>query len=105
MGNGAWNGCEAVELRLARESDAEALRRLSQLDTRPLPPGPHLIAVRDGRVDAALSLANGEAVADPFTRTAELIELLRCRACAQRPAPPHRGSPRRLRPVPRLATP
>jgi hypothetical protein len=105
MGIGVWNGCEAVELRLAGEPDARALRRLSQLDTTPLPPGPYLVAVRDGHVDAALSLATNEAVADPFKPTAGLVELLRLRACAERPVLPGRGSPRRPRPVPRLVTP
>jgi hypothetical protein len=31
-------------------------------------------------VEAALSLRTGEVVADPFRRTAELVELLRCHA-------------------------
>lgn len=67
----------SIELRIASGADDEALRRLSELDSRPLPPGPHLVAVREGRVDAAISLSTGELVADPFRPTADLAELLR----------------------------
>jgi hypothetical protein len=40
------------------------------------------VAVRDRSIDAALSLRNREAIADPFRPTAELVELLRIRARA-----------------------
>jgi hypothetical protein len=75
-----WVG--PVTLRQAETNDAGSLKRLAQLDSRPLPPGPLLIAEREGRVDAALSLSNGETVADPFRATGELCELLRSRATA-----------------------
>jgi hypothetical protein len=74
----AWE--QPVTLRLASRDDGAALERLGELDTRPLPPGPHLVAERDGRVAAAISLATGELIADPFRRTAELCDLLRCHA-------------------------
>jgi hypothetical protein len=64
--------------------------------------GPHLIAAREGRVDAALSLASGEVVSDPFRRTAELVELLRCQATA-RTADLGRRSPAAMRPRAGLA--
>jgi hypothetical protein len=67
-------------LRLGTADDVAALGRLAELDCRRLPPGPHLVAERDGRIDAALSLATGEVVADPFRPTADLGELLRCHA-------------------------
>jgi hypothetical protein len=95
-------GHEAVELRLAEDRDNRALLRIAQRDTRPLPPGPHLIALRDGRIDAALSTTTGEVVADPFVRTAELVELLRVRARAVSAPPSTRSTTRprtRLRPV------
>jgi hypothetical protein len=90
-----------VALRRAAPSDEGALRRLAELDSRRLPPGPHLVAVREGRVDAALSLTTGEVVADPFRRTAELVELLRCHPGA-RTGDLGRRSPS-LRPRARLA--
>jgi hypothetical protein len=76
---------DSVTLRLAAASDASALERLAQLESRRrLPPGPHLVAIRDGRVDAAISLSTREVIADPFQRTAELCELLRCHARSMR---------------------
>jgi hypothetical protein len=66
----------AVTLRLATTGDAAALRRLAELDTRPLPPGPHLVAELWGSIEAAICLRSGEIVANPFIRTAELCELL-----------------------------
>jgi hypothetical protein len=97
----AWE--RPITLRLALPADLAALEHLAQLDSRHLPPGPHLLAERDRRIDAAISLATGEQIADPFRRTAELCALLRCHAGGERlagerdPAPP-------LRPKPRLAT-
>jgi hypothetical protein len=66
-----------VTLRDAIPADVPPLERLAQLDSSPLPPGPHLVAERDGRIDAALSLSSGELIADPFRHTAGLCELLR----------------------------
>jgi hypothetical protein len=96
----AWE--EPVALRLAVCSDLDALERLAELDSRPLPPGPHLIAERDREICAALSLATNEIVADPFRRTAELCELLRCYAGGLRAT--EERSARRLDPKPRLVT-
>jgi hypothetical protein len=75
---------DPITLRLADASDAADLRRLAQVDSRPLPPGPHLLAIRDGRVEAAISLSTREVIADPFQRTAELCKLLRCHARSMR---------------------
>jgi hypothetical protein len=63
-------------VRLAAGDDLADLQRLAELDSRRLPRGPLLVAERDGRIEAALSLSTGELVADPFRRTAELRELL-----------------------------
>jgi hypothetical protein len=92
----AWE--RPVTLRLAEAADGVALDRLAQRDCRLLPPGPHLVAEREGRIDAAVSLASGELVADPFNRTAEVCELLLCHAgdvrVAPEPSPPARIIPR-----------
>jgi hypothetical protein len=97
----AWE--RPVTLRLADEADAAGLERLAELDSRPLPPGPHLVAERDRRLQAAISLATGELIADPFHRTAELCALLRCHAGEVRLAPEStRTQP--LAPRPRLVT-
>jgi hypothetical protein len=97
----AWE--RPVTLRLATDADGVALDRLAQLDSRPLPPGPHLLGERGGRVEAAISLATGELVADPFRRTAELGELLRCHAGGLRVVPRHEPSAPPAR-RPRLVT-
>jgi hypothetical protein len=97
--NVAW--ASPVTLRLASDGDRAALRDLAGLDSRRLPPGPHLVAERDGRIEAALSLSTRELVADPFRRTVELCELLRCHA-GQAPAAQARARAARLRPRPRV---
>jgi hypothetical protein len=96
----AANWRTPVTLHLACGRDRSALTRLAQLDSRRLPPGPHLVAIREGRIDAAISLSTGEIVADPFRHTAEVCALLRCHAG---PAPFKRKELRRHRVQPRPA--
>jgi hypothetical protein len=69
-----------IILRLASEADADRLRTLAELDSRPVPAGSVLIAEVDGRLRAAVAVDGGEAIADPFRRTADLVALLRVRA-------------------------
>ena len=88
-----------LTLRLADDRDTRRLRILAQLDSAPVPSGPMLIAEVDGRLRAALPLDGGEPIADPFRRSADLIELLRARA-AQLAGPDRR----RWRPRGPLAT-
>jgi hypothetical protein len=70
-----------ITLRLARPDDTAAVDRLARLDSSLPTAAPHLLALRDGELVAALSLATGEMVADPFRRTLELQALLRRHAC------------------------
>lgn len=75
-----------LSLRPAGPSDAHPLTRLAQLDSvRPLT-GRVLVAERDGRLLAALSLDDGRVAADPFQFTAEPVALLRLRAAQLRPS-------------------
>ena len=69
-----------IIIRRASATDARALRRLAALDNAPAPAaGPDvLIAEIDGEPVAAVT--GDRAIADPFRRTAELVELLRLRA-------------------------
>lgn len=69
-----------LSVRRARESDGEALTRLAQLDCAAVPSGRVLIGAVGSRPAAALSLDDGAVVADPFTPTAELVQLLKIRA-------------------------
>ena len=74
------NLAPTVLIRAARGSDGPALRRLAELDSRPLPEGSLLVAETDEEVIAALSVDTGAKVADPFRRTADVVDLLAFRA-------------------------
>ena len=69
-----------VVIRAARGSDGPALRRLAELDSHDELTGDVLIAETDDELVAALSLETGERVADPFRRTADVVDLLQYRA-------------------------
>ena len=71
---------ERVTVRHAHVGDAAAIHRLAALDSAPTPEGPMLVAESDARILAALPLGSGRAIADPFTRTSELVALLQLRA-------------------------
>jgi hypothetical protein len=80
---------EAVVIRRAYPDDAPALGRLATLDSRRPITGAALVAERDGRILAALSLDDGRAIADPFAPTADLVALLRVHAEAASPRRRH----------------
>jgi hypothetical protein len=68
------------KIRMATDDDADALRRLADLDSqRPLR-GRIMIGELDGAPAAALALDTGRAIADPFRPTAHLVASLRTRA-------------------------
>ena len=71
-----------ILIRGATTGDGPVLSRLAALDTAPVPFGPTLIAEVDGEPRAALSLRDGDVIADPFARTAELVQLLKVHASA-----------------------
>ncbi len=73
----SWEG---LTLRLATSADRSALARLAELEQAERPAEPVLLGVVRQRAVAALSLSDGRVIADPFWRTAELVELLRLRA-------------------------
>lgn len=86
---------EAIVIREAAPADAPALVRLAELDSKPLPSGPLLVAEVAGEIEAALCLAGGAAMADPFRPTADLVSLLKLRAkqMHRSPTPQPRRSP------------
>jgi hypothetical protein len=86
-----------VTIRAAAECDREALRRLAELDSRPVPAGFVLVAEVGDELRAALPVAGGEAVADPFHPTAALTSLLELRARQLRDGRPERPAPARHR--------
>jgi hypothetical protein len=69
-----------IVIRRASAADTRALWRLAALDDAPAPAaGPDvLIAETGGQIVAAI--AGARAIADPFRRTAGVVDLLRLRA-------------------------
>jgi hypothetical protein len=66
-----------VTIRPAYADDEPAIRRLSALDSAPVPRGPLALAEVDGEVRVAVSTDGRKAIADPFHRTLELVALVR----------------------------
>jgi hypothetical protein len=83
-----------LTLRYGFPDDAEAIARLSTLDSSEVPRQPVLLAEVAGELHAAISLADGRVVADPFHPTAMLVDLLRTRAEQLQRVDPARGGAR-----------
>jgi hypothetical protein len=69
-------------IRRATDEDQRILHQLAQVDDRRPLSGPALTGEIDGIPAAALSLADGRLIADPFQPTAVLSQVLRLRASA-----------------------
>ena len=87
----------AFAIRFAGQDDREAVNRLAQLDSRRAPTGEVLIGTFAGTPVAALSVSNGDVVADPFRPTADAVALLRARARQLQSAVSPRARRARLR--------
>lgn len=78
-----------LSIRRATQADRLAVERLAALDAARPVGGETLVAEVDGEVRAALPLALGRVIADPFRPTAHLAALLELRAAqldgAERP--------------------
>ncbi len=70
---------QEITIRLARTGDHSALGALAERDSRELPAGDLLVAEVSGEIRAALPVSGGEAIADPFSRSDELVRLLSAR--------------------------
>lgn len=77
---------DAIAIRHASDADARTLLDLAMLDDREPLHGPALIAEVNGVARAALDLHDGSVAADPFARTADLVELLKLHAQGTRSA-------------------
>jgi hypothetical protein len=84
----------AVTIRRPHEdgSDRTAITTLAERDSGEVPDGDLLVAEVEGRILAAISIAGGKVLADPFSRTRELRTLLELRRAQLR----RRSRPRRL---------
>jgi len=77
-----------VVLRLCRVGDDPVIGMLAALEGRPVPAGRLVLAEVGGEVVAALPLAGGEPLANPFRPTQHLLPLLRLRAAQLVAVPP-----------------
>jgi hypothetical protein len=77
---------EAITIRPLAEQDVDSVERLAELEERPVPPGPLLLAEIDGTVEAAIGIEGGETVANPFAPTDGAVSLLHVRAAQLRAA-------------------
>jgi hypothetical protein len=68
-----------ITIRSASESDAEAIKRLAELEGVRPPDGDLLVADVDGEVWATIELDGGVLVADPFQPSGDIAELLHLR--------------------------
>jgi hypothetical protein len=80
----------SILIRHAGPADRERLELLAELDSAAPLAGDAVLAEVDGVLRAAVSLADGRAIADPFAATAELVELLRSHAAASGARAPRR---------------
>ncbi len=71
---------DQITITHSTEADEPTVRRLAALDDRRPPHGPALLAYVDGELRAAVGLLDGQAVADPFHRSLDIVELLRLQA-------------------------
>lgn len=67
----------AFTLRQATSADHDELSTLAQLDSQRYAADQYTVAEIDGRIVAAVSNKTGNAIADPFRRTSELVDLIR----------------------------
>ena len=75
---------KSLTIREAAPADDAALRELAALDSNVVPSGRLLVAEIDGELQAAVPLAGGPGVADPFQPTETLVSLLQLRAAQLR---------------------
>jgi hypothetical protein len=88
---------DAYAVRPATAADAPALAELAALEGRPPLVGHVLVAEVAGLPTAALSPADGRAVADPYQDTAVLVAILRAHAASPQAQVRRRASDRTSR--------
>jgi hypothetical protein len=74
----------AILIREATIADNPALALLCELDSQPPATGAWLVGELGGRTVAALALDGDRVMADPFTLTGDVLDLLRLRAAQLR---------------------
>ena len=71
---------DSIIIRTSQPEDEDALHRLAGRDSAPLPGGQLLVAFVGDQLRAAIPVAGGAAIADPFHPTADLVRVLGTRA-------------------------
>jgi hypothetical protein len=79
-----WDGTillmNNLTIRSATAADTAALAHQAALDSATIPAEPVFVAELGDRLIAAVSARDGAAIADPFTRSADAVEIARRRA-------------------------
>jgi hypothetical protein len=73
-----------ITIRISTEADSARVHELAELDGHAAPKGEAVLAEVNGRLVAAVGVADGVAVADPFMLTGDTLEVLRVRAEQER---------------------
>ena len=81
-----------ITIRISTEADSARIHELAELDGHAAPKGEAVLAEVNGRLVAAVGVADGVAVADPFVLTSDTLEVLRVRAEQERERTLGRGS-------------
>ena len=89
-------------VRIAEPQDFTDIQRLAALDSARVPDGTLLVGEVGGAIQAALPIAGGRGIANPFVRTVELVHMLELRAEQLRAA--GMESDTRIIPLPSRAT-
>jgi hypothetical protein len=71
---------QRVTVRLAESADFDAIVRLAALDSARVPEGELVLAELNGSIQAAVPVDGGNAIANPFVPTADIVKLLEVRA-------------------------
>ena len=71
---------DQITVRPATYMDSRALLRLAAIDSAQVPDGRLMVAEIGSELVAAVPVSGGRAIADPFHRTAALVEMLELRA-------------------------
>jgi hypothetical protein len=76
-----------ITIRTSSSADIPELRRIAALDSQRVPAGDLLVAEVCGEIVAAYAPETSSAIADPFRRTSDVVDLLRLRAGVRAASP------------------
>lgn len=68
---------ESISIRRAVAADGPAIAQIAELESKPVPTGRPVVALRGGRLAAVLDPDTGAVLADPFLPTAQAVRAAR----------------------------